>query len=303
MKKFQKEDKMELGNMIFGNSRGAYPLKRGVGFEEEFERLNSLFQPSDYVEEFENDTFAVFPYYWGDCTCDFEAYEFRGEHLVNCYQSELKAEKRRAGAELNKWGFYEFPNSWSWDKRRENIYKKLTEKYNLPMRGCAVHCTCDYEQRYEAWMEKIGYPDGHKADCLLLKSNFHYKPTDFQIQWYKYPFRDSYTNREISLLEFSTIINDCIESLKEDRKFLNLMRGKHISSAYWNRKREALNKEGWLCHRCMRGVPLKNKKVICDMVERNWQGNENVAILMIPDGTEIDWRKECEAFVACGNEL
>jgi len=193
---------MELGNTVFGNSRGEYPLKRGTGFEAEFERLNNRFEPNGYVEEFENDVFTIFPYYWGECTCGYE---------------------------------------------------------DLP----------DEQQDIRT----------HTDDCKLLKPNFCFKPTNFQIQWYKYPFRDSYTNQQVALKEFSQIIDACIDSLKDDGKYKSLMRGKHISSAYWRRKREALDKEGWLCHKCIQGMPLKNKKVICDTVERNW-------------------RKECEHFIA-----
>lgn len=292
---------MELGNLVFGNSRGNFPLKRGIGFEEQFERLNSLFEPSGYVENFENDTFSIFPYYWGDCTCGFDDYEFTGGHLKSCYQSELDKERQKAGARLTEFGYLDFPDNWTGDEKRiteDRIYEKLTAKYGLPMSGCAVHCTCDYEQRYKAWLKKIDYPDGHKSDCLLVKPNFHYKPTDFQIQWYKYPFRDSYLSDEISLSEFSKIIDACINSLKGDKKFTNLVRGKHISATYWNRKLEGWDKEGWLCHRCRHGLPLKNKKVICDMTERNWRDGNNIGILILPDGTEIDWRKECQHFIA-----
>jgi len=293
---------MELGNMVFGNSRGSFPLKRSVGFEEEFERLNSLLEPSGYVDEFENDVFAIFPYWWGECGCGFDDYEFGEGHLNNCYQSELDAEKQKAGASFSgKWGFIGFPDEWSWDKKRkieDEIYKKLTTKYGLPMQGCAVHCTCDYEQRYEAWIKTIGYADGHKPDCPLVKPNFHYKPTDFQIQWYKYPFRDSYTNQKITLKAFSTIIDACIDSLNGDANFKERIKHIRAQQYRWDKKRKQYEAEGWLCFKCMRGLPLKNKKVVCDMVERNWKEAGNISVLMIPDGTEIDWKKECEYFEA-----
>ena len=207
---------MELGNMAFGNSKGNYYLERSEGFEEEFERLNKLITTDGYVDEFENETFATFPYYWGECTCGLDGYEFEEKHLDTCYQSELDTERQKAGAVVGRWDYLDFPDSWSYDKRRkveDKIYKNLTTKHNLPMQGCAVHCTCDYEERFEIWIEKIGYPEGHKSSCLLVKPNFHYKPTDFQIQWYKYPFRDSYTNQEITLEEFSGIIDACIEAV------------------------------------------------------------------------------------------
>jgi len=73
---------MELGNMMFGNSRGEYPVERLDRYYYEFERLFNAYAPDrnnlwrEYGVEFENDTFWVFPYYWGDCTCGAEGDEY-----------------------------------------------------------------------------------------------------------------------------------------------------------------------------------------------------------------------------------
>lgn len=96
---------MELGNMLFGNSRGRYPVERGVGYEDHLSRLFDAYAPErdtswrEYGQRFENETFAVFPYYWGDCTCGYEerwsakeeAWTKDNPHADNCYQTELKA--------------------------------------------------------------------------------------------------------------------------------------------------------------------------------------------------------------------
>ncbi len=65
---------MELGNALFGHSRGKYPLSRGKGFEEVLDSLLEACAPNNrmYGEAFENEIFAIFPYYWGDCTCGDE---------------------------------------------------------------------------------------------------------------------------------------------------------------------------------------------------------------------------------------
>lgn len=125
---------MELGNMLFGNSRGEFPIERSTGFETELDRLFDAYAPDrdtswrEYGVAFENNVFSVFPYYWGDCDCDEE----------------------------------------------------------------------------------------HLSDCKMIKPNFLFKPTGFSIDWYKYPLRDSYSNQKITLREFVTIIDACIESLKEN---------------------------------------------------------------------------------------
>lgn len=41
-----------------------------------------------------------------------------------------------------------------------------------------------------------------------------YKPLNFTISWYKYPFRDSYMNKYISKNEFKDILKKCEESFK-----------------------------------------------------------------------------------------
>src|SRR4051812_7811864 len=100
---------MELGNMIFGNSRGEFEVPRqlfAMLFEPLWVRLDGGFS-----EPFENATFVVRPYYWGDCVCDGE---------------------------------------------------------------------------------------GHEPGCLAALPNFLHKPSGYEIRWYKYPFRDSYANRELT---------------------------------------------------------------------------------------------------------
>ncbi len=43
--------------------------------------------------------------------------------------------------------------------------------------------------------------------------NFIYKPTGFEIQWYKYAFRDSYMNFELTTEEILEIFRKCIDSI------------------------------------------------------------------------------------------
>jgi len=218
----------ELGNLVFGNSRGEYPLKRGVGFEEELFRLFDAYAPDrdnswrEYGVEFENDTFMVFPYYWaGNCTCGFDNYEFTEKHSENCFLNELEREKLKNGWVKNKYGFLEYPEKdWETMKKSElEIVKELYKKRGWDTKsknwwhGFAIRCDCDYWERYEKWLKKIGYPNGHKESCLLMKPNFLYKPTGFWIKWYKYPLRDAYTNQVIALQEFKEIIDKCIESV------------------------------------------------------------------------------------------
>lgn len=126
------EHKMSLGNMLFGNSRGEFPVPREEQWEGPLFILLDELGNGIYGIEFENDVFSVFPYWWGDCTCGRE---------------------------------YEFADN------------------------------------------------SHAKECKLMVPNFHYKPTDFRLKWYKYAIRDSYMNQNITPREFLEIINECLKSL------------------------------------------------------------------------------------------
>jgi len=45
--------------------------------------------------------------------------------------------------------------------------------------------------------------------------NFLYKPTGFEIRWYKYPFRDSYMTENLTSEQILEIFKKCAESVKE----------------------------------------------------------------------------------------
>lgn len=63
---------MELGNLLFGNSRGAYPVDRDTYQDvfQDFLEKNGFdgygHKEGSGGDVFENDTFVVRPYYWGD---------------------------------------------------------------------------------------------------------------------------------------------------------------------------------------------------------------------------------------------
>lgn len=71
MKRADMKD-MELGNLIFGNSRGKYAMPRGE-YQDVFCKFLAAngfdgygFREGSGDETFENETFSIRPYYWGD---------------------------------------------------------------------------------------------------------------------------------------------------------------------------------------------------------------------------------------------
>lgn len=76
----------------------------------------------------------------------------------------------------------------------------------------------------------VNYRGGYENDTFCIypfwwdddneeevnKPNFIYKPTGFEIEWYKYPFRSAYMNQDLSRDELILIFAKCFESIMED---------------------------------------------------------------------------------------
>ena len=191
---------MELGNIIFGNSRGSFHVDRNLqdGFYNHLESMGfdgygNNPSKDDWV--FENDIFRMQPYYWGDCSCDYEFLEekFHKEntHDESCYFFRLKAEQIATGIHWTSDSLMDYNEK---QKIKDSIYKDLTKEYNLPMQGCAVHCTCYKDADSEKWYSE----NHHKDGCFIDTPNFTFKPTGFTLNWYKYPLRDSYSSSELT---------------------------------------------------------------------------------------------------------
>lgn len=214
---------MELGNMIFGHSRGEYPIEdrdtwQEVFFNEFLYKING--DSYGYIDnEFEyiNDIFEIRAYDWdAECDCGYEQLEEEWredkKHKDDCYQTLVKNELIKNGWTVDKFGYLDSPKGISYNKKEKienGIRKKYCKQFNLSFpEGSAVHCTCGLDDAFDKWCES----NYHKENCRLLKPNFLYKPTGFKIMWYKYPLRDSYMNQNISLDEFKEILEHCVKS-------------------------------------------------------------------------------------------
>jgi len=88
---------------------------------------------------------------------------------------------------------------------------KHAEQCYVIVRGVKVlkSCICGRSEKWQEWAEN----NDHEDTCLLLKPNFLHKPSGFTISWYKYPLRDAYKSHDITLDQFTEIINECIGSI------------------------------------------------------------------------------------------
>lgn len=255
---------MELGNLVFGNSRGEFPVPRNKSFEEPWERFTEAagLSWSGYADRdgaiTENALFRVREYDWDaecDCGADdkMEAWHAANHHGAECYQTELHSRMaeydRTSGyAEADKAAFGRrddgpllsgFDNTiehhphgivtmvstprrddamekWreAHDRRQKferTLFQELGKKHKVdPHYGAMVHCTCGKDKRADVFWAEIG---GHSNECRFVQPNFLFKPTGFRLNWYKYPFRDSYMSPKVTPKQWREIMDKCIESL------------------------------------------------------------------------------------------
>lgn len=98
-----------------------------------------------------------------------------------------------------------------------NDWQRFTEAANLHWYGFAnIDCKIPHDGEND-WHENevvrvMSYYWGDDVERSRLP-NFIHKPTGLEIQWYKYPFRDSYASKQITPKEWADIIDDCIASV------------------------------------------------------------------------------------------
>lgn len=214
---------MELGNIVFGNSRGSHPVDRGMQDEWYSYMKECGFDSYGYHEHsdergiFENAVFRVQPYYWGECECGFDELDWNWSnehnHSEECYQSELRREMLAAGGRASNYGGVERPSTLTynqWDKIKDEIYDRLCANHGLGRFGCAVHCTCSHDSDYRHWREE----NEHAPSCRIVTANFTHKPSGFTVKWYKYPLRDSYSSEPLTHKLMRSMWADCIASMK-----------------------------------------------------------------------------------------
>ncbi|QPQ55552.1 hypothetical protein IC614_02825 [Allosphingosinicella flava] len=229
---------MELGNIIFGNSRGNHPVDRGL--QDEFYSYMEEMGFDSYGNNpsaewaFENEIFRIQPYYWGDCTCGYAERESEwcgaNSHGPNCYQIKMR------GLDMDKYrpqidAALEERNRHPWCSPKEDaaqdevdrlcklervhkdkLLKRLCAECGIDWnggRGCMVHCTCDYRSRWTGFLEA----NDHASDCPIITPNFLHKPSGFRLDWYKYPLRDSYSSEPLTRKLMRSMFADCIASM------------------------------------------------------------------------------------------
>ena len=115
----------------------------------------------------------------------------------------------------NSRGYFLIKDRYLWFEAFNDFFKKT----NIDSYG---YFNNDNDKRFEVFETDRG---GYENDTYLInpyywgddksiaeKPNFIFKPTNFTIDWYKYPLRDSYMNQDISFVVFEKILNHCYKS-------------------------------------------------------------------------------------------
>ena len=211
----------ELGQMVFGNPSQELECPEYIEallshLGHEIERIvwnvtqKKYDSPTGNVGGlYKNDTFEMRSYYWGECTCGFDArdYEWSGQHShkPKCWTETYQAIRR----EFVLGGIDEYTE--------EGRAKFLTRAKELgwpfeTQDGIAVYCNCGYDEEYAKWRET----NDHVPDCPTIMPNF--RCGDFEVSWYKYLGRGMSMNREISEADAVAVLNKCMESVRRDEQ-------------------------------------------------------------------------------------
>jgi len=216
----------EMGQMAFGCAWGDYELydervdRRLVTLSEEvLEILGPEIGDSDggYGQEFKNEVFEMHRYYWGDCTCGYEEKEHRwtqeNEHREECYQELVDADLRVHGWS-EEYGWLTAPKDLTYEEKHtieDEVRRKYCDHFGLPFpAGSAVHCTCDYRERWAKFVSE----NSHDPICPIVVPNFRHFASGIEVRWYKYVGRGMSVNRKASWEEWRHIFEECTLSLK-----------------------------------------------------------------------------------------
>jgi hypothetical protein len=169
----------------------------------ELDKESALSAGVGYGIDFENNVFEMHPYYWGECECNYDAAEEKwskeNEHHPQCYQILLESRFKAANPE----GSLLVPI----DETEKQLCSEMGLSYP---EGSAVHCTCDFRDRWNAFLEE----NDHDASCRITKPNFRHKKLDFEVNWYKYIGRGMSMNKPLDKKALRGIFRECFKSIE-----------------------------------------------------------------------------------------
>lgn len=163
-----------------------------------------------YGSYYKNDTFEMRPFYWGDCTCDYEPtlakWEEENDHDPDCYQTIFHEMHYK-----DYGNSFEYKDGHSFDDSCgcvDYLYKKFKISKNTP--GAYIHCTCMHDAHTRNFLNTISHSEG----CEVDKPNFKHYNSGIEINWYKYIGRDMEYPDDISTDVWINMFEKCMRSIK-----------------------------------------------------------------------------------------
>lgn len=239
-------EKMELGNLLFGNSRGDFSVDREsledlfISFLEKagFDSYGEIIdEDSEYLITYDEGVSYKFssnkkhPSYKEikekgeliEDNPDFLIYSYKDKKYylteeyedkyyddLEIYEDQLEAfltSKSKKHLIPEDFTSEELPNSIKVMKPNPEFYKKeLIVQELVPVE--------EYHRKFENDTFIVRPYYWGDSDELKALPNFLYKPENINIDWYKYPFRDSYSNVKLDYKKLREIIDDCLKSLE-----------------------------------------------------------------------------------------
>lgn len=135
---------------------------------------------------------------------------------------------------FNHYGDREIENEYLTEFEND-VFMLKSFSYDSSDCNCGFEDKC-YEIDEDCNSEFMGFHDVH-CNCNSAP-NFWYKPMNLKISWYKYPFRDAYSNYEIDKTMLERIILHCENSFNKtsikEEKFNSEILNNDIISQYYN---------------------------------------------------------------------
>lgn len=236
---------IELGNLLYGNSRGEYQVPRD--WQDEFVDflVKNGFDSRGYIVDAELTSFAE------EETCIDKIYmkSVLPAHYVREHGTFIKEVEEVKCYEVDGVEFGIVKDFTDEFKRREDTYYDLMAEQFEQIAGYdfdddtfeaylkehesdrPIPTPRDYiELVYESSESKSSHAIFNNgtfivrpyywgdSESIAQLPNFVHIPSGLEISWYKYPLRNSYCNKDISFKNVEEILADCAESLNENEE-------------------------------------------------------------------------------------
>lgn len=114
-------------------------------------------------------------------------------------------------------GEYPVPRTSEYEQPIFDLIEKITGEYTCYVPEYENEMFVMHPYWWAACNCIAGYDDAtdHAPTCGLVRPNFLYKPTGYELRVYKYPMRDSFANQDLTPQQFREMMDACIASVKE----------------------------------------------------------------------------------------